>query len=164
VSRNVIVVRNRKRARPLKTKFLREIVRTLLVEELSRDQFEIGIFIIGEAAMTRMNEGYLRHKGSTDVITFEYTDASHPDCLAGEIFVCLDEALIQSKRFRVTWQKELVRYVVHGILHLWGFDDKTSAAQRMMKREEDRLMRRLTARFKLHELKAGKTPRGIAQW
>jgi probable rRNA maturation factor len=150
-----LVVRNRQRARPLNTKFIREIVRTLL-EELSCDEFEIGISIISEEAMTRMNEGYLRHKGSTDVITFDYHDASRPKCLAGEIFVCLDEALIQARRFRVTWQNELTRYVVHGVLHLNGFDDKKTSARRKMKHEENHLMRRLAARFKLDQLKAAR--------
>jgi len=149
----VLVVRNRQRAQRLNTKLIRKIVRTILTEELSRDEFEVGVAIIAEEAMTRMNEGYLRHNGSTDVITFDYKDAARPRCLAGEIFICLDEALIQSKRFRVTWQNELVRYIVHGILHLCGFDDKTSGARRKMKREENRLMRRLATHFKIDQLK-----------
>jgi rRNA maturation RNase YbeY len=149
-------VRNRQRARPLNTKFLRNVLRALLIDELSQDDFEIGVSIIGDEAMTRMNEGYLRHKGSTDVITFDYTDADHPKCLAGEIFVCLDEALAQAPRFRVSWQNELVRYAVHGILHLSGYDDKTAAALRKMKREENRLMRRLSARFKLEQLETAR--------
>ncbi len=151
----VLVVRNRQRARPLNTELLRKVLRALLIDELSRDDFEIGISIIGEEAMTRMNEGYLRHKGSTDVITFDYTDASRPKCLAGEIFACLDEALVQAPRFRVTWQHELVRYIVHGILHLCGYDDKIVAEQKKMKQEENRLVRRLAARFKLEQIKTG---------
>jgi probable rRNA maturation factor len=159
VSGALLVLRNRQRARPLNTKLLRNIVRSLLVDELSRDDFEIGISIIGEEAMTRMNEGYLRHKGSTDVITFDYTDATRPKCLAGEIFVCLDEALAQAPRFRANWQNELIRYIVHGILHLSGYDDNTAAARGKMKREENRLMRRLTTRFKLDRLFARRSGR-----
>jgi probable rRNA maturation factor len=153
VSGTLLVLRNRQRARRLNTILLRKIVQSLLVEELSRDEFEIGISIIGEEAMTRMNEGYLGHKGSTDVITFDYTDANRPKCLAGEIFVCLDEALAQAPRFQVTWQNELVRYIVHGILHLLGYDDKTAAARKKMKSQENRLMHRLSARFKLDQIK-----------
>jgi probable rRNA maturation factor len=148
----LLIVRNRHRARPLNTKLLRRILRALLVEELAGDNFEIGVSIIGEEAMTRMNEGYLRHKGSTDVITFDYRDAGRPKCLTGEIFVCLDEALARAPRFRATWQNELVRYVVHGMLHLCGYDDKIAAARRKMKREENRLMRRLARRFKFEQL------------
>jgi probable rRNA maturation factor len=147
-----LIVRNRQRARPLNTGFLRKIVRAILLEELSRDDFEIGISIICEEAMTRMNESYLRHTGSTDVITFDYTDANRPKLLTGEIFVCLDEALAQAPRFRVNWQNELVRYIVHGILHLSGFDDKTATARRKMKREENRLMRRVVERFAVRYL------------
>jgi probable rRNA maturation factor len=153
-SPNVLIVHNRQRNRRISTKHLREIIRVLLVENLLLNEFEIGISIINEAAMTRMNEGFLRHMGSTDVITFDYKDESRPKCLAGEIFVCLDEALIQAPRFRKTWQTELVRYVVHGVLHLCGFDDKTAGARRKMKREEDRLMRHLAIRFNLDELQA----------
>jgi probable rRNA maturation factor len=153
VSGTLLVLRNRQRARPLNTKLLRKIVRGLLVEELSNDDFEIGISIIGEEAMTRMNEGYLRHKGSTDVITFDYTDANRPKCLTGEVFVCLDEALAQAPRFRVTWQNEIVRYIVHGILHLSGYDDKTATARKKMKSQENRLMGRLSTRFKLDQIK-----------
>lgn len=152
MSRNLIVVRNRQRAQRLNTKFLRNVVHTLLASELSRHQFEIGISIVSEKEMTRMNEGYLRHKGPTDVITFDYKDASRPECLTGEIFVCLHEAGVQAPRFRVSWQKELVRYIVHGILHLCGFDDKTTATRRKMKHKENHLMRHLSIRFKLDKL------------
>jgi rRNA maturation RNase YbeY len=152
-------VRNRQRAQPLNTKFLRNVLRALLIDELSQDDFEIGVSIISEEAMTRMNEGFLRHKGSTDVITFDYTHANRPKCLAGEIFVCLEEALVQAARFRVTWQNELVRYAVHGILHLSGFDDKTAAARRKMKRQENQLMRRLADQFKLDQLKGSTAPK-----
>lgn len=148
----VLVVRNRQRARPLNAKFLRDIVRTLLIDELSQNDFEIGISIIGEETMTRMNEAYLRHKGSTDVITFDYADANRLKRLTGEIFVCLDEALAQAPRFRVNWQNELARYIVHGILHLSGYDDKTAAARRKMKREESRIICRLAERFDLDEI------------
>jgi len=154
----VLVVRNSQRARLLNTKFLRNVLQALLIDELSQDDFEIGVSIIGEEAMTRMNEGYLRHKGSTDVISFDYTDGSRPKGLSGEILVCLDEALAQAPRFRVSWQNELVRYVVHGILHLSGYDDKTAAARKNMKREENRLIRRLAVRFKFEHLKTA--PRG----
>lgn len=150
----ILVVRNRQRTRRLNTKYLRTIIGEVLVRELRCEDFELGISIVGEERMTRINEGYLRHEGSTDVITFDYEDSGGSETLTGEIFVCLDEALIQAPRFSATWQEELVRYIVHGILHLSGFDDKTAVARRKMKREENRLMRRLTARFKLESIKA----------
>jgi len=72
--------------------------------------------------------------------------------LHGEVFVCLDEAVTQARRFRVTWQSELVRYVVHGVLHLLGYDDLNPRARRRMKAAENRLMRRLARQFAIPDL------------
>jgi len=70
----------------------------------------------------------------------------------GELFVCLDEAVGQCRRFHTLWQSELVRYIVHGILHLRGYDDRQPAARRQMKREETRLLTQLARRFSFRRL------------
>ena len=75
-----------------------------------------------------------------------------PALLHGEIFVCLDEAMSQARRFRTTWQRELVRYVVHGVLHLLGYDDLNNRARRRMKAAEDTLVRQLARQFDFHSL------------
>lgn len=147
-----LLVRNRQRALRLDSRLFRKILLTLLDELLQTDSFELGISIVGAAEMTRLNETFLRHRGSTDVLTFDYTQAGRPAALHGEIFVCLDEALIQAGRFRTSWQSELVRYLVHGILHLSGYDDKRQTRRRTMKREENRLLKELGRRFDLSRL------------
>ena len=83
-----------------------------------------------------------------------------PTLLHGEIFVCLDEAVSQARRFHTTWQSELVRYVVHGVLHLLGYDDAASRARRKMKAAEDTLVRQLARQFDFHSLEGN--PEGIA--
>jgi rRNA maturation RNase YbeY len=55
----------------------------------------------------------------------------------GELFICVDEAVLQAKKFKTSWQSEIVRYLVHGVLHLLGHDD-FKPARRKMKREENR--------------------------
>ena len=112
--------------------------------------------------MTRVNETFLQHAGSTDVITFDHAE---PDAAAlhGEIFICVDEAVTQARRFRTTWQSELLRYMIHGLLHLQGFDDHTASDRRQMKSEENRLLAALRRRFptgKLARTNKGKTPGG----
>jgi probable rRNA maturation factor len=64
----------------------------------------------------------------------------------------VDEAILQARRFRTTWQSELVRYLIHGVLHLFGHDDHHAVARRKMKREENRLFKSLSARFALSRL------------
>jgi rRNA maturation RNase YbeY len=75
-----------------------------------------------------------------------------PTFLHGEIFLSLDDALAQARQFHTTWQSELVRYLVHGLLHLCGHEDRRPAARGRMKREENRLLRELSRRFALSEL------------
>jgi probable rRNA maturation factor len=58
----------------------------------------------------------------------------------------------QARRFHVHWQSELVRYIVHGLLHLQGFEDLDPAARRRMKRQEDRLLKHLAGRFDFDDL------------
>ena len=110
----------------------------LLQERLHQENFDLALRLVGATEMARINETFLRHKGSTDVITFDYAET--PASLHGEIFICLDDARAHARRFRATWQKEVARYVIHGVLHLLGHDDQRPAARRRMKREENRLL------------------------
>lgn len=67
--------------------------------------------------------------------------------LFGEIFICPAVAVTQAREFRTTWQSELVRYIVHALLHLCGYDDLKPAARREMKRHENRLVQKLSKDF-----------------
>jgi len=124
-----------------------------MVELLRADSFDLGISIIAAPQMARLNESFLQHQGSTDVLAFDYAEAPGQNALCGEVFVCADEAKIQAKRFRTTWQSELVRYLVHGVLHLRGYDDHRWASRREMKREENRLLKALSGRYAFSALK-----------
>jgi probable rRNA maturation factor len=127
---------------------------------LRRDDFELGVYVVAAAEMTYLNETFLGHQGSTDVITFNYADGVPPaghqatERLHGEIFICLDEAQLQARRFRTVWQSELVRYLVHGVLHLCGYNDQRPASRREMKRVEDRTLRQLGQTFDFRKLSA----------
>jgi probable rRNA maturation factor len=147
-------VLNRQRGWPVDCPLLRKITRALLIDSLHIHSFELEISIVDALEMTRLNETFLRHQGSTDVLAFDYSEPAHQPNLFGEIFVCIDEAVLQAKRFRTAWQSELVRYVAHGLLHLIGYDDHSSANRRRMKRQENRLLRQLAERFNIELLRA----------
>ena len=133
-------------------RLLRRIVQALLRDTKVAERSDLGVYLVAAPEMTRLNETFLQHKGSTDVITFNYAEPLGQRCLHGEIFVCLDEALCQARRFHTTWQSELVRYVVHGVLHLLGHDDQSPAARRHMRVAEDALVRRLAREFAFRTL------------
>ena len=147
-----LVLRNRHPSFAANLPLLRRITRSLLTGSLAIPDFTLGVFLVDTAEMTRLNEAFLRHTGSTDVITFDHSGIGQPRALFGEIYIGLDEARHQARRFRATWQTELVRYLVHGVLHLRGYDDRDRRLRRRMKREEDRLVRELARRFRLSQL------------
>ena len=164
-----LLIKNRQRVTPLNTRLLRRITDSLLTDLIGLESFDLGIYLVQAPEMARLNKTYLQHEGSTDVITFDYSDhvpsksGRHVEpglparCrkhVHGEIFICVDDAKKQARQFRTSWQSELARYVIHGVLHLRGFDDLQPAARRKMKREENRLLKEVDHRFPLRKLSA----------
>ena len=169
-----LTLRNRQRTRAVNLRALQRLVRALLHDLLQMTDFDLGIYLVAVPEMTRLNETFLHHGGSTDVITFDYTEeaeessrlssdkpptahkgstlAASPAPLHGEMFICLDVAVTQARRFRTTWQIELARYIIHGLLHLEGFDDQHPADRCKMKRAEDGLLRQLAHSINLTSL------------
>jgi rRNA maturation RNase YbeY len=64
----------------------------------------------------------------------------------------VDEAVLQARKFGTSWESEVIRYLVHGVLHLLGFDDSSAGARRKMKPEENRRLREIARRFLLSKL------------
>ena len=171
---STIVIFNRQRTKKINTRLLKQIVGALFAE-LEISEAELGIALVGAEEMARVNWQFLRHEGSTDVITFDYSDSAGDNVRSlknkklepphvgscnfarGELFICVDDAVTQARRFKTSWQSEVVRYVVHGVLHLLGHEDLQPELRRKMKRTENRLVRRLAKRFSLAQLsRAGK--------
>jgi probable rRNA maturation factor len=151
-----LVIANRQRTKKIDARRLKQIASGLLAE-LAITEAELGIHFVGAKKMAQVNWDFLQHEGSTDVITFDHQESGvrsqEPELqLHGELFVCVDDAILQAKEFKTSWQSELVRYVVHGVLHLLGHDDLKPDLRRRMKREENRLVRILSARFALSKL------------
>lgn len=143
----VLQFRDRQRTHRIDSSQLRRITTFALRNGLGLDTYALCVHLVDDPEMTRVNEHYLGHQGSTDVITFDLREMDPGSGWAGELFVCIPEAVRQAGRFRTSWQAEVVRYIVHGALHLSGFDDTETTAKRAMKREENRLMKALQKRF-----------------
>jgi probable rRNA maturation factor len=80
--------------------------------------------------MAELHRRFLHERGPTDVITFQH----------GEIFVSTETARRQARRFGTSLKHELRLYIVHGLLHLHGFDDKDARSSAQMKRTQEKLV------------------------
>ena len=149
-----ILIANRQRTKKIDARFLKAITASVLAD-LQIEHCELEINLVGSTGMAALNETFLQHTGSTDVITFDYSEGKKLRKnvgVSGEIFICVDDAIMQAKQFKTRWQSEVARYVVHGILHLLGHDDLRPAPRRAMKREENRLVRALEKKFSLAQI------------
>ncbi len=95
----------------------------------------VGIILADHDRVHELNREYLGHDYRTDVLSFliDRTD----DGLAGEVYVDLDTAETNAAHFGEPYEREVARYVVHGLLHLAGHDDATDAEREAMRRLED---------------------------
>jgi probable rRNA maturation factor len=151
-----IVLTNRQRVKKINARLLKEVTGGLLAE-LNIEEVEFGINLVGAREMALVNETFLQHEGSTDVITFDHLEKRKAESgkrktIHGELFVCIDDAILQAREFGTTWQSEITRYIVHGVLHLLGYDDLKPQLRREMKRAENRLMRLLSQKFSLAQI------------
>jgi rRNA maturation RNase YbeY len=85
-----------------------------------------------------LNKSFLKHNSTTDIITFNYSKSK--DLLDGELFISIDDAKKNAKIFKVSYKNEITRLIIHGILHLLGFDDTSREKKNIMKRYENRLL------------------------
>jgi rRNA maturation RNase YbeY len=156
---STIIIANRQRTKKINLRLLKQITEALLAE-LKIENAELGVSLVGAKEMAALNWKFLRHEGVTDVITFDHgekrkAESGKQKLLHGELFVCVDEAVWQAKHFKTSWQSEIVRYIVHGVLHLVGHDDLTPELWRKMKRAENLLLRQLAKKFSLAQIGGG---------
>ena len=124
-----------------------DAARAALRSERVRDAL-ISITFLDRAAIARMNRKHLHHSGSTDVISFGFTRATDGDPVVGDIYIAPEVARANAHARGVSVREELTRLVVHGTLHVLGYDHPESDARErseMWKRQE-RVVRRITAR------------------
>lgn len=98
---------------------------------------EICYVFCADEKILELNRTYLQHDYFTDVITFDYTEG---DRIAGDIVISLPTVLRNAQEENEPFLRELLRVIIHGVLHLCGLNDKTGQEQEQMRKEEDRAL------------------------
>lgn len=98
----------------------------------------VSLVITDNRTIRETNRLFLRHNRITDVMSFPLSDDS--DNLLGEIFVSAQKALQESRKRKIPAQQELLRYCVHGLLHLLGYDDTTLSKKKIMWEKQEALI------------------------
>jgi probable rRNA maturation factor len=113
---------------------LERAARTVLEAEGASD-CELSIALVGDEEMTRLNRDYLGHDRPTDVIAFPLGQPA--TFLVGDVYVGLDQARRQAEELGIELDEELVRLVVHGVLHVLGWEHTEGEGAEMFERQEE---------------------------
>ena len=95
---------------------------------------QISFVFCSDERLLEINQTYLKHFYYTDVITFNYNSN---DVISGDIFISIDRINENANKFKEPFEKELSRVMVHGVLHLLGFKDKTLKERKEMRNLEN---------------------------
>lgn len=112
-----------------------------ICDELQISISSLDVDFVSGSRIKNINSEYLDHNFTTDIITFNYSGSNTE--LDGEIFISVDDARENAKKFKVKLSEELTRLVIHGILHLAGYDDHKKNDKIKMKQLENKLLNML---------------------
>lgn len=98
----------------------------------------ISYFFCTDDYLLNINRQFLQHDFFTDIITFDYSEKTKVE---GELFISIDRVKENARSFKQPFEKELMRTIIHGILHLCGYKDKSAADKKTMRAKEDEALK-----------------------
>ncbi|HRP62756.1 MAG TPA: rRNA maturation RNase YbeY [Phycisphaerales bacterium] len=110
------------------------------VDAMRQPVREVNVAIVHDDAMSMLHERHANIAGTTDVLTFPRESAGDTGGIAADIAVCFDEAARRAAQFGHSVEREILLYILHGLLHCAGHDDHDEAAYAAMHVEEDRIL------------------------
>lgn len=108
-------------------------ISSVIVSE-DKKEGEINYIFCDDEHLLGLNEQYLNHDTLTDIISFDYSVGKE---LHGDIFISTERVLENAAEFKVTFEEELKRVMVHGVLHYCGYKDKSDEDEKLMRSKED---------------------------
>jgi len=122
---------------------------------LSFESAAMSVILVRDKKMAALNQKLMKHKGTTDVLSFSYLEkkgkvkltrsvlAANPPAFLGEIIICLDTAKRNAKEYGTSFEYECALYLCHGILHCLGHEDKTRRGFNEMQRKQKKILKQV---------------------
>jgi probable rRNA maturation factor len=113
-------------------------IRTWIIQTAENEEYKIGILnyiLTNDDILVQLNKEYLRHFTLTDIITFDLSEST--GLLTGDIYISVDRARENAKKFKDSLSNEIKRLMIHGVLHLMGYKDKSQTERELMRAKEE---------------------------
>jgi rRNA maturation RNase YbeY len=115
---------------------------SFVIKDQKRELNFVNFIFCSDPYLLKINQDFLNHDYLTDVITFDYNE----EFVSSDVFISVDRVDDNAKAHGVDFTNELMRVIVHGVLHLCGFKDKTVEEERMMRFMEDHYLNLFVSR------------------
>ena len=122
---------------PVDNRKIKKLILKVLKGEKVKESGWINICFVDNPQIKKFNAKFLKTKSSTDVLAFNLNEKKEKNIILADIMISAQEALKQARNFKTTPDYELSLYVVHGLLHILGFNDHTPREIRLMRKKED---------------------------
>jgi len=106
-----------------------------VLKKEKRPKAEINYILCSDKYLARLNKAFLNHSTLTDIITFD--NSSGDKSLDADIYISIERVAENATKFKNSFDEELHRVMIHGILHLLGFKDKKASEKALMRKKED---------------------------
>ena len=110
---------------------------TSLVKEEGKLLGDVSVIFVSDDYLLEINQSYLNHDYYTDIITFDYCEQN---VISGDLFISIDRVRENADVFNVDFGTELHRVIIHGVLHLCGYKDKTEDDEEVMRKMENKYL------------------------
>lgn len=113
-------------------------LRNWIIQTAESEDYTIGILnyiLTNDNVLVQLNKEYLRHFTLTDIITFDLSEKERE--LSGDIYISVDRARESAREYKVTLNNEISRLMIHGVLHLMGYKDKSREERELMRQKEE---------------------------
>lgn len=108
-----------------------------VAQSYGRKVGDIAYIFCDDERILEVNRQYLQHDYYTDIITFDYDEG---DVISGDLFISLDTVRTNAEQFGATYEDELYRVIIHGVLHLCGINDKGPGEREVMEAAENKAL------------------------
>jgi len=112
-----------------------------VIQHKKRKTGAINFIFCSDDFLLDINKKYLDHDTLTDIITFDYSKENPKQAISGDIFISIDRIKENAQKFSKTFENELHRVMIHGVLHLLGYTDKTKLSKAEMTKQEDQCLK-----------------------
>ncbi|MFH1005748.1 MAG: rRNA maturation RNase YbeY [Bacteroidota bacterium] len=136
----------------------KNIYKKIILSVIQKEKKKVGnidFIFCNDKFLSSLNKKYLKHNTFTDIITFDYTSPfiahlhkkKNKEKISSDIFISIPQVKENSKKFKVTFENELNRVMIHGILHLCGYKDKIPGKKKEMKKRENYYLKKINSFF-----------------